>query len=103
MARSSRRRCFVRIGVLRNFVELTGKHLWPATLLNKAEAYNLILKVALSEVLSCEFCELSRNTLFTEHLQATASFLNKFVSEVLQFTLTNRVIHVNQIRLGLLY
>ena len=59
--------------------------------------------MALSEVLSCEFCELSRNTLFTEHLRATAPFLNKFVSKVLQFTLTNRVIHVNQIRLGLLY
>ena len=59
--------------------------------------------MALSEVFPCEFCELSRNTLFTEHLRATASFLNKFVSEVLQFTLTNRVIHVNQIRLGLLY
>ena len=59
--------------------------------------------MALSEVLSCEFCELSRNTLFTEHLRATASFLNKFASEVLQFPLTNRVIHVNQIRLGLLY
>ena len=57
--------------------------------------------MALSEVFPCEFCELSRNTLFTEHLRATASFLNKFVSEVLQFTLTNRVIHVNQIRLGL--
>ena len=36
----------------------------PATLLQKE---------TLAEVLSCEFCEISKNTFFTEHLWATAS------------------------------
>ena len=62
----------------------------PATLLKKrlwhhlckisfliklqASACNLI-KEALAPVLSCEFCEISKNTFFTEHLQATASHI----------------------------
>ena len=30
-------------------------------------------KVPLAQVFSCGFCEISRNTFFTEHLRATAS------------------------------
>ena len=36
----------------------------PATLLKKE---------TLGQVFSCEFCEISKNIFFTEHLQATAS------------------------------
>ena len=36
----------------------------PATLLKKE---------TLAQVFSCEFCEISKNTSFTEHLQTTAS------------------------------
>ena len=32
----------------------------------------------LTQVLSCEFCELSKNTLFTEHLWARAPEYNNF-------------------------
>ena len=32
-------------------------------------------KEALAQVFSCEFCEISKNTFFTEHLWATASVL----------------------------
>ena len=32
-----------------------------------------IKKVTLAQVFSCEFCEISKNTFFTEHLWATAS------------------------------
>ena len=33
----------------------------------------LFKKETLAHVLSCEFCEISKNTVFTEHLWATAS------------------------------
>ena len=38
---------------------------------------NFIKKETLPEVFSCEFCEISKNTFFTEHLWTTAS---KFVN-----------------------
>ena len=41
--------------------------------LERPEACNLIEKWTLVQVFSCEFCETSKNTLFTEHLQTTAS------------------------------
>ena len=36
------------------------------------EACNFIKKEALAQVFSCEFCKISKNTFFTEHLWATA-------------------------------
>ena len=55
---SSRRRCPVRKGVLRNFAKFTGKHLRQSLFFNKG---------------SCEFSEISKKTSLTEHLWATAS------------------------------
>ena len=37
------------------------------------QAYNFIKKETQAQVFSCEFCEISKNTSFTEHLWATAS------------------------------
>ena len=37
------------------------------------QACNFIKKDSLAQVLSCEFCKISRNTFFTKHLWATAS------------------------------
>ena len=37
------------------------------------EALNFIKKESLAQVFSCEFCEISKNTFFTEYLQTTAS------------------------------
>ena len=34
---------------------------------------NFIKKEALAQVFSCEFCEIFKNTFFTEHLRVTAS------------------------------
>ena len=34
---------------------------------------NFIKKETLEQVFSCEFCEISKNTVFTEHLWTTAS------------------------------
>ena len=36
-------------------------------------ACNFIKKETLTQVFSCEFCEISKNTFFTEHLRTTAS------------------------------
>ena len=41
----------------------------------KLQAFNSIKKKILVQVFSCEFCEISNNIFFTEHLQATASQL----------------------------
>ena len=45
-------------GVLTNFANFTGKHL----------ACNFIKKETLAQVLSCEFCKISKNNFFTEPL-----------------------------------
>ena len=37
------------------------------------DAYNFIKKEILAQMFSCEFCEISKNNFFTEHLWATAS------------------------------
>ena len=37
------------------------------------EACNFIKKETLAQMFSCEFCEISKNTYFTEHLWTTAS------------------------------
>ena len=63
-------------GLLRNCAKFTGKHLCLRLFFNKAvglSTCNFIEKETLIQVLSCEFCEISKNTFFTEHLWATAS------------------------------
>ena len=46
----------------------------PEPLFNKlAEACNFIKKKTLAEIFFCEYCEISKNALFTEHLWSTAS------------------------------
>ena len=46
-------------------------------LLYTPQACNFIKKEALAQVLSCEFCQISKNTSFTEHLWTTASILRE--------------------------
>ena len=43
----------------------------------QVEACNFIKKETLAQVFSCEFCENSRNTFFTDHLWVTASVLSR--------------------------
>ena len=65
--RSSHRRCSGRKGILRNFEKLTGKHLCQSIFLNKVVgllACIFIKNEALAQVLSCEFCKISKNTCF---------------------------------------
>ena len=46
---------FCKKCVLRNFAKITKK-------------------MSLAQVFSCEFCDISKNTFFTEHLRTTSSF-----------------------------
>ena len=54
-------------GVLRNFTKFTGKHLRQILLFNKVaslrpEASTILKKETLAQVLSCEFCKISKNS-----------------------------------------
>ena len=53
-------------GVLTNFTKIT---------VPESQACNFIKKETLAQVLSCEFCEISKNTFFTEQLWTAASEL----------------------------
>ena len=68
----SRLELFFKKGALRNFTKFTGKHLCQRLFFNKVAGLrtqdcNFIKKESLSQVFSCEFWEISKNTFFTEH------------------------------------
>ena len=56
---------FYKKGVLKDFANFTGKHLYRNLFFNKKEA--------LAQVFSCEFCEVFKTIFFTEHLRTIAS------------------------------
>ena len=78
--RNSHRSCSIRKGVLRNSTKFTGKHLCQSLFLIKLQvsACNFIKKETLAQVFFCEFCEISKNTFFIEHLRNTASPLSLY-------------------------
>ena len=86
-SRSNHRRCSVKKDVLRNFTKFTGKHLYHSLFFNKVAGR----KATLAQVFFCEFCEISINTFFTEHLWATASVqvVMKFGTLKIQLENTN--------------
>ena len=72
--RSSHQMCSVKKGFLRNFTKFTGKHQCQSLFFNKvAGRPATLLKKRLAQVFFCEFCEISKNTFLTEHLQTTTS------------------------------
>ena len=63
-------------GVLENFTKFTGKHLCQSLFLNKVadlRTATLLKERLLAQVFSCKFCEIFKNTFFTEHLWTTSS------------------------------
>ena len=67
---------FYEKSVLRNFTKFTGKHLCQSLFYDKAAGLTpatLFKKETLAQVFSCEFCEISKNTFFTEYLLTPAS------------------------------
>ena len=69
--RSSHQRCSIKKAVLKSFAKFTGKHLRQSLFLNKVCNFNK--KETLAQVFSCELCEKSKNTYFTEHFRTTIS------------------------------
>ena len=57
---------FFKIGVLTNFTNFTGKHLYWNLFLIKLQPLRLatLLKETPTQVFSCKICEIFRNTLF---------------------------------------
>ena len=66
------RRCSIKKVVLKNFAKFTEKHLCQSLFLIKLTC-DFIKKETLAQVFSCQFCDIFKNTFFTEHLRATAS------------------------------
>ena len=62
--RSSHQRCSVTKCFLRNFAKFAGKHLCQSL---------FIKRETLTQVFCCEFCKISKNTYFIEHLRTAAS------------------------------
>ena len=60
-----------------NFAKFTGKHLCQSLFFNKVAGLGpaTLLKKVLAQVFSCEFCEIFKNTFFTEHVRATAPMM----------------------------
>ena len=83
--RSIRSQIFFKIDFTKNFTNLTEKHLCVGVsfffkkktplFLIKLQAFQskACKKETLAQVFHSEFCEISKNTFFTEHLWATAS------------------------------
>ena len=61
---------FCKKSALKNFAKFTGKHLCQGLFFNKVAGFrpSTLLKKRLWHVFPCEFCEISQNTFFTEHL-----------------------------------
>ena len=72
-------------GVFENFAKFTGEHLCQGLLFNKVARF--IKKQALAQLFSCGFCEIFKNTFFTEHLLDTASASGCFCKKPLKFWL----------------
>ena len=69
MTKAATRGVLQKKGVLRNFAKFTGKHLCQRLFFNKVAG-----------LFSCEFCEISKSTFFTEHLQTTTSVMKNLLS-----------------------
>ena len=58
----------------RNFAKFTGKHMCQSLFFNKVaglQPCKIIKKETLAQVIPCKFCEISKNTFFTEHIWVT--------------------------------
>ena len=69
---------FYKKCVFRSLAKFTGKHLFQRLFFNKVAGLPAtVFKMSLwDKCFSCEFCEISMNTFFTEHLRTTASDWN---------------------------
>ena len=71
---------FFKIGVLKNFANFTGKHLWMESLFNTVaglKACNFITKTLHSGAFLCEICEIFKSTFFYSTSPQVATFETK--------------------------
>ena len=76
--KSNHQWCSIIKGVLRNLAKFAGNTCNRVCFFNNVAglrpmACTFIKKETLTQVFSCEFCKIFKNTFFTEHLQMTAS------------------------------
>ena len=65
---------------------------WEAAV-QRCSVKKVLKKVTLARVFSCEFCEISKNTFFLEHLWATASELLIYLESLRQ---SNEILENNE-------
>ena len=67
--------CSITKDVLKNFTKFIGKHLCQSLFLNKFAGLRpaTLSKKRLTQVFTCECCEIFKNAFFTEHLRTNAS------------------------------
>ena len=70
--RSSYLQIFYKVGVLKNFPSLTGKHLLLESLFIKSFC-KFCWKETQTQVFSCEFCKIFESTYFIEYLEKAVS------------------------------
>ena len=68
-------KCSMKKGVSKNFAKFTGKYLCRSVSFNEfaGGACNFIKKENPTQVFSCEFCKVFKNSYFVEYLQTAAS------------------------------
>ena len=81
--RSRRLEVFFKKGALRNFAKFTGKHLCQSLFFNKVAGQE-----TLAQVISCEFCEISKNTFSYRTTPVAASVYFDNIHSVSQGNLT---------------
>ena len=80
--------------ILKNFTEFTGKHLRQSLLFNKVvgRARNFIKRKTLAQVFSCEFCQIFKNTFFTEKTSGR-QLLNYTRSSTIEIVRSQLLVH----------
>ena len=69
--RSSRSQMFFKMGILENFANFTGKHLWQSFFLINLQALRPVnlLKQTTAQVFCCEISKIIKTPFLTDHLQ----------------------------------
>ena len=77
IVRSSRSQMFFKIGVFKNFAIFKGKHLCRSLFLIKLQPWRpaTLLKRDSTQVFSCEYCEIFKNTFFFYRAPPVVAFL----------------------------
>ena len=84
MFRSGRPDGFCKKVIHENFANFTGKHLCERLFFNKAAGLRpaTLLKKSLAQVFSCESCEISKNTFFSQNTSGGCFWIFNFLLEI---------------------